>query len=221
VSAEHRSVVFLPAITALVAASFALVVLRQYTGHRRTYQLMWATGFAMFAVAAFAGYLARSGGTTETEYRLFYLFGAILNVAWLALGTMYLLAPRRWADVSLAAVALLSVAAAYAVFSAPVDVTAAADSGRGFPNGSLARILAGVGSGLGSIVLVGGALWSAWIFLRKRHNGRRAIANVIIAVGVLIVAAGGTATFTGASGVLELANLVGLSVMFAGFLLIS
>ena len=28
------------------------------------------------------------------------------------------------------------------------------------------------------------------------------------------------ATFTGASGVLEAANLVGLSVMFAGFLLI-
>jgi hypothetical protein len=220
VSAEHRSVVFLPAITAIVAAVFALVVLRQYSGHRRTYQLMWATGFAMFAVAAFAGYLARSGGTTDTEYRVFYLFGAILNVAWLALGTLYLLAPRRWAGVALGAVVLLSLVAAYAVFAVAVDVTAAADSGRGFPNGSLARILAGVGSGLGSIVLVGGALWSASIFLRKRHNGRRAIANVIIAVGVLIVAAGGTATFTGASGVLELANLVGLSVMFAGFLLI-
>jgi drug/metabolite transporter (DMT)-like permease len=70
-------------------------------------------------------------------------------------------------------------------------------------------------------VLIGGALWSAWVFLRKRHNGRRAIANVVIALGVLIVAAGGTATFTGASGVLELANLVGLSVMFVGFLLVS
>jgi hypothetical protein len=216
-----EGVIFLPAVTAIVAAVFALVVLRQYAGHRRTYQLMWATGFAMFAIAAFAGYLARSGGTTDTEYRLFYLFGAILNVAWLALGTMYLLARRRWADLSLLAVALLSLVAAYAVISVPVDLTAAADSGRGFPNGSLARILAGVGSGVGSIVLIGGALWSAWVFLRRRHNGRRAVANVVIAVGVLIVAAGGTVTFTGASGVLELANLVGLSVMFAGFLLIS
>jgi hypothetical protein len=213
-------VVLLPALTAVVAAAFALVVLRQYGNHHRTYQLMWATGFALFAMAAFAGYLARSGGTTETEYRFFYLFGAILNVAWLALGTLYLLARRRWADVALVAVALLSLAAAYAVVSAPVDLSAAADSGRGFPNGSLARVLAGVGSGVGSIVLVGGALWSAWIFLRKRRNGRRAIANVIIAAGVLIVAAGGTATFTGASGVLEFANLVGLAVMFAGFLLI-
>ena len=213
--------IVLPLVTAIVAGVFALVVLRQYTGHRRTYQLMWMTGFAMFAIAAFAGYLARSGGTTDTDYRLFYLFGAILNVAWLALGTLYLLAPRRWADRSLVAVIVLSLVAAYAVASVPVDVTAAADSGRGFANGSLARILAGVGSGVGSIVLVGGALWSAWIFLRKRHNGRRAIANVVIAVGVLIVAVGGTATFTGASGVLELANLVGLSVMFGGFLLVS
>ncbi len=211
---------YIPLVTSIVAAAFALVVLRQYGGHRRTYQLMWATGFAMFAIAAFAGYLARSGGTTDTEYRLFYLFGAILNVAWLALGTLYLLAPRRWADVALLSVALLSLVAAYSVASAPVDLTAAADSGRGFPNGSLARILAGVGSGVGSVVLVAGALWSAWIFLRRRHNGRRALANVIIAVGVLIVAAGGTATFTGASGVLELANLLGLAVIFAGFLLI-
>jgi hypothetical protein len=220
VPADHRSVVYLPAVTAIVAAVFAIVVLRQYSSHHRTYQLMWATGFTMFAIAAFAGFLARSGGTTEAEYRLFYLFGAILNVAWLALGTLYLLAPRRWADISLALVALLSVVAAYAVVAAPVDLTAAADSGRGFPNGSLARVLAGVGSGVGSIVLIGGALWSAWIFLRRRHNGRRAIANVIIAAGVLIVAAGGTATFTGASGVLEAANLVGLAVMFGGFLLI-
>ena len=212
--------VLTPAITAIVAAVFALVVLRQYGGHRKTYQLMWATGFAMFAVAAFAGYLSRSGGPTDTEYRLFYLFGAILNVAWLALGTMYLLAPRRWANVSLAVVAVLSLIAVYAVFSAPVDLTAAADSGRGYADSPLPRILAGVGSGVGTIVLVVGALWSAWIFFTKRHNGRRAIANVVIAVGVGIVAYGGTVTFTGASGVLELANLVGLAVIFAGFLLI-
>lgn len=210
----------IPGITGLVAAVFALIVLRQYAGHRKTYQLMWAIGFAMFAIAAFAGYLARSGTTTATEYALFYLFGAILNVAWLALGTTYLLAPRRWAHVALAAVVVLSAVAVYAVLSAPINLALAADNGKGYPDGSLPRILAGVGSGLGSVVLIGGALWSAWIFLRKRHNGRRALANAIIALGVIIVAIGGTATFTGASGVLELANLVGLTVMLAGFLLI-
>jgi len=213
-------VTLLPALTAIVAAVFAVVVFRQYSGHRKTYQLMWATGFAMFAVAAFAGFLAQSGGATEAEYRLFYLFGAILNVAWLALGTMYLLAPRRWARVALAAVVLLSVAGAYAVVAAPIDLVAAQAGHPAYPNGSLARILAGVGSGVGSVVLIGGALWSAWVFLRKRHNGRRALANVIIAGGVIVVALGGTAAFTGLGGVLEYTNLVGLAIIFAGFLLI-
>ena len=212
--------VALPAITAIVALVFAVVVVRQYREHRKTYQLMWAAGFAMFAVAAFAGYLARSGTTTDTEYRLFYLFGAILNVAWLSLGTLYLLAPRRWADIALVAVVALSLVAAYAVTAVAVDLGAATAGRPAYPNGSLARTLALIGSGLGSVVLIGGALWSAWTFLRRRHNGRRALANAIIAVGVFIVAFGGTAAFTGIGGILELTNLVGLSVMFAGFLLI-
>ena len=211
----------LPLVTAIVAGAFAVVVLRQYAGHRKTYQLVWAIGFAMFAAAAFAGYLARSGGPSETEYRVFYVLGAILNVVWLGLGTIYLLARRTWANAALALVVLLSLVAVYAVWTAPVNLAAVATpTGRGFADGSLPRVLALVGNILGSVVLVGGALWSAWIFLRKRRNGRRALANVIIAAGVFIVALGGTATFTGAGGVLEAANLVGLSVMFAGFLLI-
>jgi hypothetical protein len=106
------------------------------------------------------------------------------------------------------------------VFSAPVDLSAAVDTGRGFHDAPLPRILAGIGSGLGTVVLLGGALRSAWVFLTQRHDGRRAAANVVIAVGVLIVAAGGTATFTGASGLVDITNLAGVSVMFAGFALV-
>jgi drug/metabolite transporter (DMT)-like permease len=206
----------LPFITAVVSAAFAITVAMRSRG--RTALLMWAVGLAMFALAALAGALARSGTEPETMYRVFYLFGGILNVAWLGLGTIYIVAPR-FGRVGLAIVVLLSLAAAYATFTTPVNLQVALDSGRGYPDGSLPRILAAVGSGVGSLVLIGGALWSAWLFLSKRHNGRRALSNVIIAAGVLIVAAGGTVTFTGANGILETTNLVGLAVMFAGFLL--
>jgi len=206
----------LPFITAVVSAVFAIVVAMRSKG--RPALVMWAIGFAMFALAALAGALARSGTEPETMYRVFYLFGGILNVTWLGLGTMFLLAPRT-GRASLVAVLLFSLVAAYATFTTPVNLQVALDSGRGYPDGSLPRILAGIGSGLGSVVLIGGALWSGWIFLRRRHNGKRALANAIIAVGVLIVAAGGTVTFTGANGILETTNLVGLVVMFAGFLL--
>lgn len=202
-----------------VSAIFAVTVWLQYRRKRQPYQQAWAIGLAMFAIASAAGLAARNGTATEDEYRLFYLFGAILNVAWLAVGTLYVTVPRPLADAGLVFVYFLSGVATLAVFSSPVDLTAALDSGRGFDRAPLPRILAGVGSGLGSLVLFGGALRSAWVFLRRRHNGRRALANIVIAAGVLVVAAGGTATFTGASGLVDLTNLVGVSIMFAGFLI--
>jgi hypothetical protein len=205
-------------VTTLVSGAFAGAVLMHYLRKRRPPQLAWAVGLLFFAFAAFMGFLARTGGATEVEYRLFYLFGAIVNVAWLALGTVLIVAPR-FGRPALAAVLALTSVAAYAVFAAPVDLAVAVDTGKGFPDGSLPRVLAAIGSGVGSLILIGGALWSAWVFVRRRDQGRRAIANVVIAVGVFIAAAGGTAAFTGASGILELTNLIGVSVMFVGFLL--
>jgi hypothetical protein len=207
------------ALSAIVSAVFAVVMGTRYLSRRRPHQLAWTVGLAMFAAAALAGVLARVGGATEWEYRAFYLFGAILSVAWLALGTLFLLAPRvaRWA---LWGVLALSVIAAIAVFVSPVNLSAAADTGLGFDQAPLPRILAGIGSGIGSVILIGGALWSAWVFLRRRHEGRRALGNVIIAVGVLVAAAGGTAAFTGASGVVEWTNFAGVTLIFIGFLLV-
>ena len=208
----------LPALTAVVSAVFTVAVAMRYARSKRMALLAWAVGLGMFTVAALAGALAQSGGASETEYRVFYLFGGITNVAWLALGTILLVAPR-FGMPALVVVFLLSLVSAYAVFATPVNLQIALDTGKGFPDGSLPRILAAIGSGVGSLVLIGGALWSAWAFLRRRHNGRRALSNVVIALGVIIVAAGGTVTFTGASGILEFTNLIGVSVMFAGFLL--
>ena len=208
----------IPLVTTVVSGAFAVAVALRYVRRRRPALLAWSIGLGLFSVAAFMGFLARTGGATDVEYRLFYLFGAIANVAWLALGTVLIVAPR-FGRATLIAVLALCAAAVYAVFATPVDLAVAVDTGRGFPDGSLPRILAGIGSGLGSLVLIAGALWSAWVFLRRRDQGRRALANVIIAVGVFIAAAGGTVAFTGASGVLELTNLIGVSVMFVGFLL--
>ena len=207
-------------LSVAVSAVFAAVMAQRWSVRRRPHQAAWAIGLAMFALAAAAGVFARSGGATETEYRVFYLFGAVLNVAWLALGTLYLLVSPRAARWAMWAVGAFTVIAAGAVFASPVDLTKAIDTGRGFESAPLPRVLAGIGSGIGSVILVGGALWSAFVFFTRRHEGRRALANVIIAAGVLVAAAGGTAAFTGASGVVEWTNFAGVTLIFVGFLLV-
>ena len=204
---------------ALVALAFALSTFERWQARRRRHEAAWSVALLLFAVAAGALAAGAQGGWSGPVFRVFYLFGAITNVAWLALGTVFIVAPR-FGRVALLMVLALCVVAAYAVFASPVNIAVAVDTGKGYPDGSLPRILAAIGSGVGSLVLIGGALWSAWVFLRRRNQGRRAVANAVIAIGVFIVAAGGTVAFTGASGILELTNLVGVSVMFVGFLLI-
>lgn len=208
------------ALSAGISAAFAGLMARRYAARRRPYQLVWAIGLAMFAIANAAALLARTGGATALEYQLFYLFGAILNVAWLALGTLYLLAPPRIATWALWSVLALTAVATVVVLTSPVDLTKAVDTGRGFEGAPLARILAGIGSGVGSVVLFGGAIWSAFNFMRQRQNGRRALANLLIAAGVLVAAFGGAAAFTGASGFVEWTNFVAISLIFIGFLLV-
>lgn len=208
------------ALSVLISAAFAALMARRYAARRRPYQIVWAIGLAMFAIANAAALLARTGGATPLEYQLFYLFGAILNVAWLALGTLFLLTPPIVARWSLLIVLIVSTVAVIAVFSSPVDLTKAVDTGKGFETSPFPRILAGIGSGVGSLILFGGAIWSAYGFMRRRQQGRRAFANLLIAAGVAVAAFGGAAAFTGASGFVESTNLVAITLIFIGFLLV-
>jgi hypothetical protein len=69
----------------------------------------------------------------------------------------------------------------------------------------------------GLITLVGGALWSAWLFLRKRVLPNRVIGNVLIAAGALAIASASTLTRLGYGQYLYLGELVAATLMYAGF----
>jgi 4-hydroxybenzoate polyprenyltransferase len=65
--------------------------------------------------------------------------------------------------------------------------------------------------------LVGGALYSSWIFWRKRVLLHRTIGNILIAVGAMLPAFGGTFSRFGLPNALYLSELLGTILMFAGF----
>jgi hypothetical protein len=183
----------------------------------------------MFALASTAFALGASTGWDAGTFRAFYLLGAILNVPWLALGTIYLLAGRdvgRRVEVALLFVSGMAVGA---VLASPIEGTIAPDR---IPVGkdhfdALPRILAAAGSGLGATVLIAGAIWSAVRYARRRSApgaARLAFANMLIAIGTLVLSSGGL--FQGLIGdradardrAFAVTLALGVAVIYAGFL---
>ncbi|MGH3443547.1 MAG: glutaredoxin family protein [Nitriliruptorales bacterium] len=79
------------AAAALVAAIFSVSLARRYVARGRVSRALvsWSLALAMFAVASAALAVGAGAGWTSGWFRVFYLFGAVLTVPWLALGTVH------------------------------------------------------------------------------------------------------------------------------------
>src|SRR5919204_6838062 len=84
-----------PLLASVVAAAFAVLLGIQYASRRRPYQGLWTLALLMFAAASFAVFLGGLGGWSSGDYQVFWLFGAVLNVPYLAAGELLLLFRRR------------------------------------------------------------------------------------------------------------------------------
>jgi hypothetical protein len=86
----------LPSLTTIVALVMAVALFDQWRERRRSYQLAWAIGALLFAVASAAEAIAAAAGWNEVLFKTWYLAGAVMNVGWLGLGTALLLAKTRF-----------------------------------------------------------------------------------------------------------------------------
>jgi len=221
----------LAATATLVSVAFACCTLERWLGRRRPHEAAWTVSLFLFAAGSAALWLGTVHGWSEPSFRAFYLFGGVLNVPFLALGTVYLLAGRRVADRTARTVTALACFAAGVILVAPISGPIDAVE---FPTGKayfgvLPRLLAGLGSGLAALVIIGGALWSAVRLLRGRSRpgaptqvpaGRLAAANLLIALGTLTISAKGAFEGLGDEETAFAAALAsGIVVLFLGFLL--
>jgi hypothetical protein len=210
----------LPAIATAASAAFAVAVLRQYGRRRRPHQLAWGAALAMFAVASLALTVGVASGWSPLGFKAYYLFGAILNVPWLGLGTVLLLGRPAVARGYLAA--LVAFTAASVVLLAAAPVTAADLAGKLVPEGRdflpvADRVLAVVGNVAGTLIVVGGAVASGLALRHQRHLRSRFEGNLLIALGVLLAASGGVFAFLARSEQLAAGLASGATVMYLGF----
>lgn len=227
----------LAAAATLVSLAFALSTLDRWLDRRRRHEAAWTAALLMFSIASGALWVGAALGWDELSFKVFYLFGAILNVPFLALGTVYLLGGEQRGDRWAAVVSLLGAFSAGLIVEAPVVAPIPPDE---LPRGSEVfgagpRIAAAIGSGVAALVIIGGALLSAWRLLRTGRRSsapqlppspvsprRLALANLLIAAGTLVLSAGGLLnSVMDEMDAFALSLVVGIAIIFGGFLLTS
>jgi hypothetical protein len=210
----------------VIAGAFAAILLNRYfSSRRRPHELMWGIAFLLFAFAAGCQlYADVKGDWTPFLARTYYLTGAILNVGFLGLGTLYLVASRRVANLGLIVMIFITTFSAFILFRAPIDAAVLATEAGWKAVTAYSpwpRVLAVIVNSVGTVLVIGGALWSAWIFWRKGVMKGRMIGVLLLAGGTLLIALGGT--ITGVTGLknhdyLYITMAAGSIIMFAGYL---
>ena len=213
-----------PLLAAVIAAAFTVVLARRFVSRRRPHEGVWALAMAMFAVGSFAMFLGVVSGWEPTEYRMYWLFGAVLNVPYLFQGEAYLLAKRRaWAHALLGVQVVVSAFAAVEVWRATLvrsALTNVLPLGKdAFRLDPLTYRLAQYYALPAYFLLLFALLWSA-----RQMQGRPELRSRT--AGILWIAAGATVVAIG-SGIGAARHLVplfsvglaaGIAVMFWGFL---
>ena len=212
-----------PLAAAIVAFAFAGSLGRLFLERRRPSQLVWMLSLAMFGLASLAVVAGVASGWTRFTFEVYWALGAVLTVPFLAAGEVLLLF-RRPTVVWLVALVLVFLTAYTLAVLRGADVVPSAlaeqlPSGKEvFGDGSPAHRLPQLISIPSYVVLLVGTAWSAW-----RMSGRPALRDrftgtLMIAVGATIVAVG--ASFCAAGMLVGFAAtlLVGVVVMYGGFL---
>jgi hypothetical protein len=217
----------LAVIAAAVASAFAVDIGRSALRRPRLHAQVWSVAMAAFALATWALAAGLSLGWSEPLFRIFYLLGAIANIPLLATGSVALVAGeptgRRMARGVAVFVGLGALATLLAPLQGPVDLV-------GIPEGSELfaftfeiggitapgpRVFAVIAGSLGTLVIVFFAAMSA---VRSWSSNRRlAGGNLLIVLGALAPAAGGSLTAVGEGGGLALSLLLGAALLYSGY----
>ena len=219
----------LPFLSTIVMFAFTVYVMQRYYVRRRLCFLFWGLGLAMFGIASLSEALL-AFGWNDWVFFAWYLFGAVLTAAWIGHGTVYLLVRKKRAHVLTVVLVTASLIAAIMLLRTMPDLNSDIyttdqpiseqyrDIMPTVSEGGYVRLTTPFFNVYGLITLVGGALWSTYLFWRKRVLPNRVIGNVLIAIGALTIASASTLTRIGYGSVLYLGELLAAVLMFAGFL---
>ncbi|MCS6963250.1 hypothetical protein [Thermoflexus sp.] len=223
------SIFWISLLTFATTGAFAVAVLRRYVNQRQWHLLAWGIGLLSYSI----GTLAQAILSVQFDgflFKLWYWLGAMVVAPWLGQGTVFLLARRgKAAWISFWAILALSAVGLLVVFGSPLNPSAyrpgvdlSGQFQQIFATAGAARALRSALAILlntaGTVMLVGGALYSVFLLQRRQAPAHRIVGVALIAVGGLLPALGGTLILLGNPDLKYWGQLLGGLLLFAGFL---
>jgi hypothetical protein len=218
--ASDNPIHYIPIITTLISLAFTGVLLQRY--RQRGYGahlLWWAAGAVTYGLGTALEASITLLGNSVALNKVWYIAGALLGGYPLAQGTVYMLLPRRRANILTACTAPLIVVLSLLVVLSPVRLEAL-DAAR--PSGAILewqwiRAFTPLVNGYAAVMLIGLAIRSAIRFMRRRRTYYRMVGNWFIAIGAILPGIGGGMAKAGIVEGLYIGEFVGIILIWVGY----
>ncbi len=218
---------YISILSTLVTFAFAVAVFERYRLRRGTHLLLWGIGLLFYGLGTFSEAVMLFA-FHPLVLKVWYISGAMLTAAWLGQGTIHLLVRKPGVATTLTVVlVVVSLLSVVLVFVAPLTPAAATYDVNRPASAQYQGILVRSGAIVvltillnlyGTLALVGGAIYSAYLFWRKRVLMNRLVGNLLIAAGALMPALGGSFLKAGLADWLYVSEFLGAVIMYVGFI---
>lgn len=211
---------YLPILSTIISAAFAWVILTRHRLKRQSYHLLWwGIGIGTYGLGTLIESLVTLFGWQSALFKAWYIAGALLGGAPLAVGTIYLLFGRRAGHIAVVLLlAAVSVTSIFVILS-PVRMELADPkllSGKALAWQSIRRVSPFINS-MAALFLVGGAIYSAIRFFGHPESRQVSIGNIFIAIGALLPGIGGMGSRMGHTELLYIAEFIGVILIWVGY----
>ncbi|MCJ7432519.1 MAG: hypothetical protein MUO77_03435 [Anaerolineales bacterium] len=217
---------FIPYLSTVVTFAFIFAVYNRYRQRGGTHLLLWAIGLFFYGMGTLSEVIL-SLSFNVLALKIWYLTGAMLTAAWLGMGSVYLLIRKgntaqiiAWVLTAVSALSLILILSAPILSAAyNTSLPASLQYKDILTRSGVTILLTILLNTYGTLTLVGGAIYSAFLFWRKKVLANRMFGNILIAAGALSPAMGGSLLKAGLADMLYISEFVGVILMFIGFML--
>ena len=211
---------YIPILTTFISAYFAYVILSRYMEKKEAFYLLWwGLGVIAYGAGTFVESVNTLFGWSELNFKLWYILGALLGGAPLAIGSVYLLMGKKIGHISVGIlITVVSITSVF-VFLSPIDMTLVDPSimnAKVFEWQSIRKVSPFI-NGLAGLFLIGGAFYSAFNYRKMEEYRNRYIGNIYIAIGAILPGIGGGFSRGGFTEALYIGEFVGILLIWYGY----